>query len=199
MRGLIPVLVLLAAWANGFSQETALSVPRVEADGNAGRAEGTFDIGLPRVSLYSDLSDRLKAAVLTSDLSAIQALYQTNGVSPEQLNEELRRWRPLLEGDAQHRVCILDHGCVFRDFSHSNKMWKKLANRLTSQKATHLVQLPTTAGYWNLPLVDVQDRFLILPSDQSKDMGFRPEDFEAGDLPVSANTNSTSGAAGPHR
>jgi len=116
MRGLIPVLVLLAAWANGFSQETALSVPRVEADGNAGRAEGTFDIGLPRVSLYADLSDRLKAAVLTSDLSAIQALYQTNGVSPEQLNEELRRWRPLLEGDAQHRVCILDHGCVFRDF-----------------------------------------------------------------------------------
>jgi hypothetical protein len=200
----VPGLVLFAVCANAFSQAAPSSVPSVAVGGKVVSAEAVFENSLPDVNPFRDFRDRLKAAIETRDLIALQALYQTNGVSTEQLNDELSRWEPMLQSDAMSRVSIQAEGCFFRDFSRSNKMWKKLAERLTTHEGTHLVQLPTTAGTWILPLVEVEGRLLILPSDKSKDIRLRREDAQPdgpanGSQPIRSETNSTSAAAGSGR
>jgi hypothetical protein len=201
---LVPSLVLFTVCGNAFSQETSFSGPGENVGGKIVSAEGAFENFLPKENPFSDFRARLRAAVGTRDMAAIKALYQTNGVSAEQLNEELSRWRPMLEGDAASRVSIQNHGCIFRDFSKSSSIWKHLAERLTTHKATHLVQLLTTKDYWMLPLVEVESRLLIVPSDKSKDMGLKLEDIQPDraanvSQPVPPTTNSPSGTSGsPH-
>ncbi|MCX6930692.1 MAG: hypothetical protein NT154_46935, partial [Verrucomicrobia bacterium] len=200
----VPAFLALLASSSTFSQQAPLSRPRVEVGGSPSNQQTASGTLLPKANPIKDFSDRLNAAIQTQNVAALQALYQTNGLSAQQLNDELSRWQPMLEGDAKSRVSIQNQFTVFRDFSRSNKMWKHLAERLTTHKTTHLVQLKTTAGTWMLPLIEVEGRLLIVPSDKSKDTGLRLEDVQpdgAGNesQPVPSNTNSTPGAAGSRR
>jgi hypothetical protein len=200
----VPAFLALLASSSAFSQQTLLSRARVEVGDNPTNQQTASGTLLPGADPFTDFSDRLNAAIQTQNVAALRALYQTNGVSAEQLNDELSRWQPMLEGDANSRVSIRIQGTVFRDFSRSHKMWKNLAERLTTHKATHLVNLRTTAGYWMLPLVEVEGRLLIVPSDKSRDMGLRLKDVQPDGAanesqPVPSNTNSTPGAAGSRR
>jgi hypothetical protein len=201
---LVPALVLLTFCASAFSQETPFSVPRVDTAGKTASAEGAFLNPLPDPNPFREFRARLGSAVEARDMTALQALYQTNGVTPEQLDKELSRWRPMLEPDDKSRVSIQSHGTIFRDFKLSNPMWKRLAARLTSHTSTHLVELSTSKGYWMLPLVEVEGRLFLVPSDKSTDMGLRREDVQPDRAPnetqpVPSNTNSTSDAAGSRR
>lgn len=190
-------LVFFTVWVNGFSQESSLSVPRVTGGGE--------EVNVERFrNLCDDFMGRLKAAIDTREMNALQGLYQTNGVSVDQLRDELSRWRPVLQGDAKSRVAIQTHGTIFRDFSLSNPVWKHLAERLTTHKSTHLVELMTSRDYWMLPLVEIEGRLFMVPSDKGRDMGLRWEDVQPDravneSQPVPSNTNSTSEAAGSRR
>jgi hypothetical protein len=194
---LVPGLALFVGLANGFSQEVSPSVPRVTIDGEVVSAERSC-------RSCRDLMDRLKAAIDASDASALQALYQTNGASIELMSEELSRWRPMLEGEVKSRLTVETRGTIFRDFSLCNPMWKHVAERLSSHRSTHLVELMTSRGYWMLPLVEAEGRLFLVPSDKSRDMGLRWEDVQPDraanvSQPVPPNTNSTSEAAGSCR
>jgi hypothetical protein len=196
-------LILFTICPNAFSQEAPAAVPRVTVDRQAGSAQGAVGNILPEGIPYKDFVDRLEAAFETRDTNALQNLYQTNGVSSEELNEELNRWEPMLRSNAASGVTIRFRGCIFRDFNRSNKMWKKLAERLTTHPATHLVEVPTSAGLWMLPLVQAEGRFLMVPSDKSKVMAVRREDAEDSapnvSEPIRSETNRTSSAAGSPR
>jgi hypothetical protein len=190
---IVPGLVLFAVCADGFSQETILSVPRVTSGSGVANAERSC-------GPCEEFMNRLKAAIAGGDMVAIQALYQTNGATVEQLRNELSRWAPMFEEDVKSRLTVQTQGTIFRDFSLSNPMWKRIAERLATHKATHLVELMTSRGYWMLPLVELEGRLHIVPSDKSRDMGIRREDVQPGQAanesqPVAPDTNSTSGAA----
>src|SRR5690348_8782189 len=126
---IVPGLVFFAVWANGFSQEADLS--RVSSGGEVANAERSC-------RPCGEFMDRLKAAIAAGDMVAIQALYQTNGATVEQLRDELSRWAPMLEADAKSRLTVQTQGTIFRDFNLSNPMWKRLAERLATHQATHL-------------------------------------------------------------
>jgi hypothetical protein len=196
MKNFITAVVVFVSCANAFSQEAPLSPPRVVVGGNVMGAEASFGTVLPEANSFRDFLRRLNAAVETRDMVALQALYQTNGSSAQQLNDELGRWRPMFEEDAKHRVSIQINRCIFRDFSRSNKLWKKLAERLTTHKATHLLELMASTGFWMLPLVEVESRMLIVPSDKSQDMSLRWEDDQDRGA---QDTNRASSAAGARR
>lgn len=193
---ILPALVLFSICVNAFSQEAPLGLPGVTVEHQAVSAETVTAGVLPEVNPFADFVDRLKGAIETRDAGMLEALYQTNGVSAAQLTEELNRWEPMLRADANSRVSIQTFRCVFRDLSRANKKWKKLAERLTSQPATHIIELPTSAGYWKLPLVEVKGRLFIVPSDKSRNMATRMEDAydgaPSGTPPISPGTNSTS-------
>jgi hypothetical protein len=199
MQNLIfPGLVFLTVCAKAFSQEVPSPVPHLVVDRQAVSAEGALVNPLPDVNAFRDFEVRLKAAIEARDRSGLESLYQTNGVSAEQLKEEFNRWEPRLR---LPKVSIRAPGCIFRDLDRANKMWKKLAERLTPHRATHIVQLPTNAGYWMLPLVEVDGRLLIVPSDKSRDMALRWEDAQPdgatnGSPRIHPETNSTPSAAG---
>lgn len=178
------------------AQEPAWAPPA----GDESRQEG--DGGILPSSAFIEFRNSLKAAIEQRDWTALKGLYQTNDVTVDQLAEELGRWRPLLEGDP--RSAIQTQGTIFRDFSLSHQSWRNLAERLTTHKATHLVQLRTSTGYWMLPLIAIDGRLFIVVSDKSRDMGLRREDGEPNGAmnqprPVPSNPNSTSGAAGSGR
>jgi hypothetical protein len=203
MKNLIfPGLVLFTLCANAFSQEAPEGVPRLTVAPQAGSAEGVVGNILPEGIPYKEFLDHLKAAIETRDTNALQNLYQTNGVSSEQLRDELNRWRPMLEPDDKSRLSIEGRWTMFRDFSRCSPTWKNFAERVSSHKSTHLVQLMTSRGsargYWMLPLVMVEGRLFLVPCDKSRDMGLRREDIEWS-LPGSTNANSSSGAPDSHR
>jgi len=92
-------LALLAVWANGCSQEAPESAPRATV--------GSEEVNVERFqNLGRDFMKRLKTAIDGREMNAVQGLYETNGVSVEQLRNELNRWRPVLEGDAKSKEAI---------------------------------------------------------------------------------------------
>lgn len=203
-HSIIPAFVVFLACVNAFPQEAPLSPPRVVVGDNLMSAEASVGNVLPEANPFRDFLQRLKAALETRDMVAVQALYQTNGSSAQELKDELGRWQPMLEEDAGHRVSIQERGCVFRDFRKSSKVWKNFAERVTTHKATHLVRLNTTKGSWLLPLVDLEGTLFIVPANKSKDTGLRREDVQqdgAADRsqPVRPEIDSTPAAAGSCR
>src|SRR5258708_7550037 len=121
MKGFIlatSLLFLTLAAALSGAPEPALAPPAMH-ENRRGPGEGI----LPS-STFAEFLNSLKGALERRDLTALQGLYQTNGVSAQQLNEELARWGPMLEADAKSRVSVQTQGTVFRDFKLSNRMWK---------------------------------------------------------------------------
>ena len=119
--------------------------------------------------IFKDFNDRLKAAIGKRDLAAIRELYATNGLNAEHLNPELARWRPLLEEDADARVSIDSAQFIFRDLGRANKHWSEAVRNLTTNKATHLVQVWCVSQrgqtWLYLPLLAVEDKLFIVPSE----------------------------------
>ncbi|MCX6927638.1 MAG: hypothetical protein NT154_31180 [Verrucomicrobia bacterium] len=150
----LAALPLCLVLASAFSQTNRLPDPAVD-------------------SPYRVFLGSLKAATEGRDFVALRALYQTNGISAEELDVELAHWRSLLDEKGKDWLPIEERGCIFRELSKANKMWSEMAEQSTTHKATYLVEVfsrtPYATGHWLfLPLVKVDGRFLIVPSDKKK-------------------------------
>jgi hypothetical protein len=153
-------------------------------------------------NLFQEFESRLRAAVEGRDLVAIQRLYQTNGVAEETLKFELGRWKQLLDENTNVRP-----GLWFKELAtlppKARLHWTEYAHRLTDREVTHLCFLAFSPGnvvQLGLPLVVVDDRFLIVPSEK-RSMASRIEQDGAanGSQPIRPETNRTSVAAGSRR
>jgi len=158
--------------------------------------------GVIRSNLFQELESRLRAAVEGRDLVAIQRLYQTNGVAEETLQFELARWEQLLDENTN-----VTPGLWFKELAtlppKARQYWTEYANRLTDREVTHLCFLafsPRNVVQLGLPLVVVDDRFLIVPSEKRNIASLIEQDGAAnGSQPVRSETNRTSSAVGTRR
>ena len=145
----------------------------------------------------------LKEAFERADVVAIQALYQTNGLSANELNLELARWRTWFAEDPKPRYL----GMMLRTLSIANKWWEDRVRALTTHEATHLAGVTCRSeevtGTIEFPLIEVEGRLLLVVSDKrTSPLGWPrvQQDGPAdGGQPSSSETNRTSGAAGRHR
>lgn len=119
-----------------------------------------------RTNLFSGFATRLKMAIENRDAAAIKILYQTNGVTPEELDREFARWPGLFGGESKPGA-----SCYFKELAalppKARVVWSSVAQGLTKHDATHLVLVRIgTDLQLTLPLVVVDDQLLILPSYQ---------------------------------
>jgi len=124
--------------------------------------------GVIRSNHFQEFHNRLQTAVEARDLVAIQRLYQTNGVAKETLKFELGRWKQLL--DENTKVTL---GLWFKELAtlppKARQCWTEYAHGLTDCEVTHLCFLtfsPRNVVRLGLPLVVVDDRLLIVPSEK---------------------------------
>ena len=158
--------------------------------------------GVIRSNLFQELESRLRAAVEGRDLVAIQRLHQTNGVAEETLQFELARWEQLLDENTN-----VTPGLWFKELAtlppKARQYWTEYAHRLTDREVTHLCFLafsPRNVVQLGLPLVVVDDRFLIVPSEKRNIASLIEQDGAAnGSQPVRSETNRTSSAVGTRR
>jgi hypothetical protein len=120
----------------------------------------------PRSNLFSDFGSRLEEGIENRNLIAIQALYQTKAVTAKELELELARWRRVLSNDSNAKVLV-----QFKELStlppKARQIWSEQAHRLTRHGATHLAFVTSGAEVrLILPLVAVENRLLIVPSDK---------------------------------
>jgi hypothetical protein len=145
----------------------------------------------------------LKEAFERADVVAIQALYQTNGLSANELNLELARWRTWFAEDPKPRYL----GMMLRTLSIANKWWGDRVRALTTHEATHLAGVTCRSeevtGMIEFPLVEVEGRLLLAVSDKrTLPLGWPcvQQDGPAnGSQPIRSDTNRTSSAAGSRR
>jgi len=144
----------------------------------------------PHSDIYSDFTSRLEAAIESRDLVAIQALYQTNGVGAEEFKIELARWRRVFGEDANPGVSI-----YFKELStlppQAHELWEEQARHLTKHEVTHLAFVRSgTKGGLMLPLVVVEDRLRIVPSEKRKtESGIELGGPANGSQPIRLETN----------
>ena len=97
-----------------------------------------------------DFQTRLKSAIESRGLAVIQALYQTNGITAEDLKVEMARWPSLLRGEAKAGVALF-----FKELStlppQAREIHTERARRLTKHEVTHLVLVRLPAGYQLTP------------------------------------------------
>src|SRR5262245_55688062 len=124
--------------------------------------------GAMRWNLFRAFESRLQAAVKDRDFAAIRRLYQTNGVAEGTLNFELGRWKQLLDENANVTLVMW-----FKELATlpptARQHWTQYAHLLTNREATHLCFLVFShenVVRLGLPLVVVDDRFLIVPSEK---------------------------------
>jgi len=155
--------------------------------------------GVIRSNLFQEFHNRLQTAVEARDLVAIQRLYQTNGVAKETLKFELGRWKQLLDEKTP--------GLWFKELStlplKARQCWTEYAHGLTDREVTHLCFLtfsPRSVVQLGLPLVVIDDRFLIVPSEKRNIASRIEQDGAANESqPISPDTNRTSPPAGSRR
>ena len=128
-------------------------------------------------SYYADFDARFKAAVQGRDIKAIEALYQTNGVSGEESHSELTCWQPFLAEDKEETNPRASRCCepfYFKDLSKAWIEWTTQAHARTTHSVSHLVFVRwmngNLQGSTMLPLVLVQGQLFIVPSDKRKPM-----------------------------
>jgi|ERR1035437_2028148 hypothetical protein len=188
------VLLLALAAADSRAGEPQILPDYLKSGNSATTREATPE---PRQRPMVDFQKRLEAAIESRDLVVIQALYQTNGIAAEDLKVEMARWPALLRGEAKGGVALW-----FKELStlppQAREIHTERARRLTKYEVTHLVLVRLPAGYQlTLPLVLVEGRLLIVPSDERKaGVGIEPNGATNGSQPFRSETNSTSSAAG---
>ncbi|HEV2437368.1 MAG TPA: hypothetical protein VG077_15360 [Verrucomicrobiae bacterium] len=116
----------------------------------------------------TDFARRVKVAVERRDLTGIWDLYQTNAAATDDLKRELNRWQPVLALAAGSRISV-----YFKELGTlpptARQVWGDYARRLTTHKVTHLAFLLNGAqAVLVLPLVEVDGRLLIVPSDKQQ-------------------------------
>jgi hypothetical protein len=153
------------SWAQGLDSWLNLST-----GGGPSFEEETPVPLAPRLNMriLRDFCSRVEAAIETGDLAQIGALYQTNGIAVEELRLELARWRPVLGQQDKVKVSL-----YLKDLNTlsltANQMWGESARSLTTHKATHLAFLQCGGAVrFMLPLVLVEGRLLVVPSDKLK-------------------------------
>ena len=143
--------------------------------------------------LYGDFRSHLEAAIERQDLIAIQALYQTNGIGAEEFKTELARWRRVFGECATQRFVYFKELSTLPPQAHD--YWATQARHLTEHKATHLAFVGSgTEGRLILPLVVVEDRLLIVPSEKRKTESCCQAN---GSDPIRSKTNRTPRVATP--
>jgi hypothetical protein len=164
-NAVLRALLLLLAFARVGLCASELQLFPLDGDSPAPEQETVIPLA-PRSNLFIDFSNRLKAGIEARNLIVIQALYQTNGVTAKELELEFDRWRRVLSNDSNANVSV-----YFKDLStlpaKARQIWSERAHRLTRHGATHLgfVQSGPEIRLM-LPLVAVEDRLLIVPSDK---------------------------------
>ena len=162
------------------------------------------DAGHVRVSaVIQGFESRLRAAVEGRDLQAIQRLYLTNGVAEETLKFELGRWKQLLEKNTNNGRT----GLWFKELAtlppQARQHWTEYAHHLTDREVTHLCFLilsPGSVVQLGLPLIPVDDRLLIAPSEKRNIVSrIEPDGAGNGSQPIRSESNSTSSTAGSRR
>ena len=119
--------------------------------------------------LFKDFSNRIEAALESRDSTSIQRLYETTGISSEELNVELARWQEILNADSGGNAAywVKDLGNLP---PKAQRAWNAKARRLTSHDVSHLVFLKYgDARMLCLPVVANDGRLLIVPSDKLTD------------------------------
>lgn len=149
----------------------------------------------PAVSALEDFRSRLQAAVESGEVANIKALYQTNGVTAQELESEVPRWQGMM-GQGTNAVSLF-----FKELdklpSESRRFWSAQAHWLTVHEVTHFVFLRRgNGGHLILPLVIAGDRLLIVPSEKVPAKGVEPGRAASGSQPIRSETNTTSSAAG---
>jgi hypothetical protein len=155
-------LLLALAAVDSWAGEPQILPDYLKSGSSATTREATPG---PRQRLMVDFQKRLEAAIESRDLVVIQALYQTNGIAAEDLKVDMARWPSLLRGEAKAGVALF-----FKDLStlppQAREIHTERARRLTKHEVTHLVFVRLPAGcQLTLPLVLVEGRLLIVPSD----------------------------------
>jgi hypothetical protein len=192
-------LLLVVAGAPSWAGELQFLPDFLEGGSVAAKKETAVPLP-PHSNLFSDFISRLEAAIESRDVVSIQALYETRGVAPEKMKIELSRWRKLLHEEARTRVSL--YGKELSTLPpKAREVWGERAHHLTKHEVTHmaLVKFGTGVGLM-LPLVVVDDRLLIVPSDNVEvGSDIEPIGPANGSQPVRSETNATSSAAGSRR
>ena len=125
----------------------------------------------------------------------------TNGVAEETLKFELGRWKQLVDENTNVMPDLF-----LKDFSilqpEALRHWTEFAHGLTDGEVSHLGFLTFSPGNVGmaLPLIVVNDRFLIVPSEKWNRASRIEQNGAANrSQPVNSDTNSTSPAAGSRR
>lgn len=110
---------------------------------------------------------RLDAAIESRNLGAIQALYQTNGVSVEELKIEGDRWHQLFSENTGARL-----KSFFKELDklppQARMLWTTRAHQMTTRQVSHLAGIYAVNNVrvlMELPLAVCDDRLWIVPSD----------------------------------
>jgi hypothetical protein len=121
-----------------------------------------------RSNRYWEISSRLESAVEHRDFAAIRGLYQTNGVTSDELETEISRWRQLLDLHPGKRVSP-----YFKELdslpSQARESWTQTARQLTDRKVTHVVSLffpPSNVARLVLPMVLDDGRLRLVASEK---------------------------------
>ena len=179
-----------ASWAEDLQLLPSLSnEPRV------GPGQGPAVLA-PSFSLFSDFKARLEAVIARREVAGFADLYQTNGVTAEELESELVRWRHMAGEDAKTVFLF------FKELSklppESHEFWSAEAHRLTKHEVTHFAFVRSGSRVrLILPLFVVDDKLLIVPSEKIIANGVEPSGPAS--QPIRSETNRTSPAAGSRR
>ena len=188
------LLLLALAAADSWAGEPQMLPDYPKSGSSVTTREATPE---PGQRLMVDFQKRLEAAIESRDLVVIRALYQTNGIAAEDLKVEMARWPSLLRGEAKVGIALW-----FKELStlppQARVIHTQRARSLTKYEVTHLVFVRLPAGYQlTLPLVLVEGRLLIVPSDAIKAEVGNQNSGTNGSQPLRSGTNSTSPAAPP--
>lgn len=154
----VSAILLWLAFASGASRAAEPPSPPSRLGGGTGVAVS---------NLLADFASRLNAAIESRNLVAIQALYQTNGVSVEELTIERDRWHRLFAENTGARL-----NSYFKELDklppQARVLWTTRAHQMTTRQVSHLAAIYAVNQVrvlLELPLAVCDDRLWIVPSD----------------------------------
>jgi hypothetical protein len=151
------------------------------------------------MDLFKDFADRLEAVVETRDVSAVIALYQTNGVPAAELAGEVARWQRILADYAQGKLLWYGKELATLPSEQAQRFWSEYVRGLTKRQVTHTVTVRFGGGVqFVLPLVSAKGKLWIVSSEKNSPR-IEPDGAANRSQPVQRQTNRPSAAAGSGR